>query len=218
MTNLEIPASNDEAEKARIYANYDSFSEAVAPLAEKYNSFGYGKIGDDSYVNTGQNRAVFLVAKNDKKYAVKVPRAVRERAHIAEIADEEVEANSRVRGIPGYEQVVAASPEGIIISEYIEGSDMSDITPEDLASVTSGQIDQYICTIIEEYIKAVECQVDPIYREALFAGLDEKISLMRREAFDMEGLLHEREEFRRQYDELRRNFDPTKDAGVDNIF
>lgn len=302
MTNPENPTSNREADKARIYASYDSFNEVVAPLIAKYNGFGYGKIKDDSYVNTGQNRAVFLVAKHDKKYAVKVPRAVREREHIAEIADEEVEASSRVRGIPGYEQIIAASPEGIIISECIEGADMSDITPEDLACITSEQIDQYVRTIIEghthkisidpkpgnvmyspesgftiidfgtdgqsgdnykaspalalswgigpflyaglgdrdrgesidepakiselariklplieEYIKAVERQLDPEYKEVMFLGLDEKIALVRREAFDMDGLLREREELHRQHEESRRNYDPIKDGTVDSF-
>lgn len=300
MTNPENPTSNREVDKARIYANYDSFSDVVVPFIEQYNGLGFGEIEDDSYVNTGQNRAVFLVDKNDKKYAVKVPRVAR--GHIAEITDDELEANSRVRGVSGYEQVVAASPEGIIISEYIEGSDMSDITPEDLGHITSEQIDQYVRTIIEgharkisidpkpgnviydtengftvidfgtdnqtgddykaspavalswgiepflygglgdgdrgetveepakiselskiklplieEYIKAVERQLDPKYKETLFPGLDEKVSLMRREAFDMEGLLLEREEIRRQIKESRSNFDATKDPGVDSF-
>ncbi|MDB5186767.1 MAG: hypothetical protein JWM07_239, partial [Candidatus Saccharibacteria bacterium] len=71
--------------------------------------------------------------------------------------------------------------------------------------------------LIEEYIKAVERQLDSKYKEALFPGLDEKISLMRREAFDMEGLLRDKEEFRRQIEESRRNFDATKDPGVDSF-
>lgn len=300
MTNPENPTSNREADKARIYANYDSFNDVVAPLIAKYNGFGSGKIEDDSYINTGQNTSVFLVTKSDKDYVVKVPRVVR--GHVADLTNHEVEANILVNGISGYEQFVAASPEGIIISEYIEGSDMSDITPEELGSITSEQIDQYVRTIIEghahkisidpkpgnviyntengftiidfstdnqtsddykaspavalswgiepfilaglgdgdrgestnepakiselakiklplieEYIKAVERQLDPKYSEGLFPGLDEKISLMRREAFDMEGLLSDREEFRRKIEESRRNFDAIKDSGVDSF-
>lgn len=301
MTNPENPTSNREADKARIYVNYDSFNDVVAPLITKYNGFGYGKIEDDSYVNTGQNTAVFLVAKNDKEYVVKVPLVVRE--DDADIADSEVDANIGVSGIRGYEHLVAASPEGIIISEYIKGSDMSDITPEDLGHITSEQIDQYVRTIIEgharkigidpkpgnvmynpengftiidfgtdaqsgddykaspalalswgiepflyaglgdgdrgerinepakiselakiklplieEYIKAVERQLDPEYRGALFPGIDEAISLMRREAFDMEGLLRDRAELHRQNEESRRNYDAAKDGDVDSIF
>ncbi len=301
MTNPENPTSSREAVKAQVYANYDSFSDVVAPLIAKYNGFGYGrKIEDDLYVNTGQNTAVFLVTENDKKYAVKVPRGVRE--HIAEDTEEEVAANSRVRGIHGYEQIVAASPEGIIISEYIKGSDMSDITPDDLGCITPEQIDQYVRSIIEghahkisidpkpgnviyspengftiidfsgdnrssddyknspvralswgiepfiysglgdgdrgevikepakiselakiklplivEYIKAAERQLDSKYKEVLFPGLDEKISLMRREAFDMEGILRDKEELRRQIEEPRRNFDATKYPVVDDF-
>ncbi len=300
MTNPENPIPNHEAIKARIYANYDSFNDVVAPVIEKYHGFGYGKIEDDAYVNKGQNRAVFLIAKNDKEYVVKVPNVAR--GHDSEIADDEVEANSRVWGMCGYEHIVAASPENIIISEYIKGSDMSDITPGDLRRITSEQVDQYVRTIIEghvrnlnfdpkpgnviydtengfsvidfgtdyqsgddykaspalalswgigpflqaglgdgdrgerlddpdkiselakikiplieAYIKAIERQLDLEHREVAYHELDEKIALVRREAFDMDGLLCEREELRKKYDESRRNFDPTKDAGVDSF-
>jgi hypothetical protein len=300
MTNPEKPTSNHEAIKAQIYANYDSLKDTVAPVIEKYHGFGYGNIEDNSYVNKGQNRAVFLVAKNDKEYVVKVPSVVR--GHDSEITDDEVEANSRVYGMQGYEHIVAASPENIIISEYIKGSDMSDISPEDLGRITDDQIDQYVRTIIEgharnlsfdpkpgnviydtengfsiidfgtnrissddykanpalalswgiepflqaglgdgdrgeyvddpvkiselskikiplieAYIKAIERQLDSEHREVVYLELDEKIALARREAFDMDGLLREREELHKKYDESRRNFDPTKDAGVDSF-
>lgn len=157
MTNPENPKSKLESEKARIYASYGTFKDAVSPYAEKYTGFRYVTNEDSAFVNKGQNTAVFLIEQDGKGYVAKIPTARRE--GYTDLVDEVVEASSLVMGIPGYERIVAASPEGVIVSEKIEGSDLADIAVEDLSAITYEQIDNYIQAIIAGHAQGIA--IDP---------------------------------------------------------
>ena len=157
MTDPENPKSKLETEKAKIYASYGIFRDAVSLYVEKYTGFVNDTNADSAFVNKGQNTAVFLIERDGKEYVAKIPTARRE--SYTNIVDEEVEASSRVAGIPGYERVVAASPEGIIVSEKIEGSDLADISSEDLSRITGEQIDSYVEAIIAGHARGIS--IDP---------------------------------------------------------
>ena len=157
MTNPENPKSKLEIEKDKIYARYGDFKDTIAPYTEKYIGFGQGASEDSAFVNKGQNTAIFLIEQDGRDYVVKIPTARRE--SYIDMVDEEVEASSRVAGISGYERIVAASPEGTIVSEKIEGSDLADISPEDLYGITDEQIDAYVHSIIAGHAQGVS--IDP---------------------------------------------------------
>jgi serine/threonine protein kinase len=81
------------------------------------------------------------------------------RENFAEIVDVIIDASSRVADIRGYERIVAATPEGTIVSEKIEGSDLADISHEDLCAITDEQIDDYVEAIIAGHARGIA--IDP---------------------------------------------------------
>lgn len=300
MTTPENLIPNLEAEKARIFTAYDTFRDAVAPFTDRYAGSGYDTNEDSNLVNQGQNTLVFRLELGDKSFVVKVPRVVRE--NVAGLVNDIVEANVRVLSIPGYERIVAASPEGVIVSEQIVGSDLADISPEDLSCITDDQIDNYVqaiieghahgisidpkpanvmydpekgftivdysrfdnttdeykasptvalswgvepfvygglgdgdrgevirdssriseiakmkLPIIEKYIKAVEVHLGKIDQQDIFPNLDSALLHLKREAFDMEGLILERETIRRQREMSRLAYDPAIHGELDSF-
>jgi hypothetical protein len=133
-------------ERAKIFRNradiitaYDEFKPIVDTLRAEANS---------DYV-AGGNSVVYFISHNDKEYAVRSPIRVGWAPPSYKI-DQHIAAAALTRGLPHFEQVVAASYEaGVTVSEKIPGKMFSKLTLEDLDAITDEQLEDLVKTIQE---------------------------------------------------------------------
>jgi len=114
--------------------NYEPFHEEIEKLRENK--------GDSVLVGAGTHSDVYRISKNGKEYAV---RAVRQMDKRVEIMHSHIAAGARARGLKGLEQIIAASyEEGMIVSEFVAGSHLQELTVEQLAAIPDAHFDALV--------------------------------------------------------------------------
>jgi len=125
-----------------IVENYESFREEIEKLRESKDN--------SALIGAGTHSDVYRISRNGKQYAV---RAVRQMDRRVEIMHSHIAAGARARGLEGLEQIVAASYEdGMIVSEFVTGNHLQDLTVEQLAAIPDAHFD----TLVSARLAAME--------------------------------------------------------------
>jgi hypothetical protein len=91
------------------------------------------------FVGSGYNSAVFRVHHGDTEFAVRIP----DKGHLCRgvVVDSHLTGAALGRGIPHFEQIVAASYEdGITVAEMVPGKVLYDVSEEDMKCITEDQL------------------------------------------------------------------------------
>ena len=141
-TNPETDIGNIEDE---IIENYDTFREQLKELHESTEN--------SALIGAGTHSNVYKISKDGREYAV---RDVRVGARRVEIMHSHIAAGARAKSLRGLEQIVAASyEEGMIVSEFVPGSNLQELTVEQLAAIPDDHFDMLVSARLAAMEKGV---------------------------------------------------------------
>jgi len=129
-SSVGLESDNGDIED-EIIENYESFREQIATLHESSDNA--------ELIGAGTHSEIFKISKDGKEYAVRVVGQKKERV---EILHSHIAAGARTKGMEGLEQIAAASyEEGMIVSEFVAGRHLQELTTEQLSSIPDAHID-----------------------------------------------------------------------------
>lgn len=145
ISNSEYIAETEPAQQ--LYNDYEAFRDDIAHLVDEFHGGGYHNTGfrdHEQFIGNGDTSGVFIFDKDDKRYVAKVPLNGRSEQEYRGAIEQDAPAWVRAKDLPHYEQVVAASVDGTVVSEYVPGDGMSGIASDTLRLVTADQITEYV--------------------------------------------------------------------------
>jgi len=131
--------------REEIISEYYNFEPVVAQLQRE---LGQRYRGEEhaGFLGDGCSSDVFMIKKDDKPYAVRVPRHAASNITI----DRHIAGAVLGRGIPHLEQIVAASYEyGVTVAEVMPGKELPNLTVDEIKGVTDAQLKDFVDTIVE---------------------------------------------------------------------
>lgn len=152
-TQVELQEERTNLYRHKLVGNYDNseFPGLIASLKESIKQHKNPK-DHPGFISEGFSSAVFAVHTNDgEKYAVRMPEFCSHNAITGSWhrdIEDYVKPFSLGEGLEGLEQPVAASTkDNVIISPYIEGATLEDITAEDFLTITPEHIQRFVDSV-----------------------------------------------------------------------
>jgi len=132
--------------------NYrENFQPAIKALKAKMSQGNFKELPE--YLGSGSNGSAFRIAVDGKEYAAKFSQSITQ-------ANFEIKPLLRAKSIPHTSQFVAYSFEdGVVIMELLEGTEVTNFSPEDAPEYTDEDIVQLIDTVRE--LDAKGLVIDP---------------------------------------------------------
>jgi len=111
------------------------------------------------YLGSGSNATVFSIERDNKKYAVRMPKG---NAKKPELIDAHLAGAVLGKGVPHLEQIVAASyKDGVTVAEVMPGKEIGKLEAEEAAQVTNEQLRELVDTLIEAHNRGIGIDTKP---------------------------------------------------------
>jgi hypothetical protein len=144
------------AVRKEVLDNFETFRGTVTELIEELDEYTDRSL-HPRHLGNGSNADVFVISKDRRDYAVRVPTG--EKVNPSSI-NSHIDAAVLGKQVSHLEQIVAASYEvGVTVAEIMPGREMEKMTPEDVDSITDGQLGQLVDTVLEANRRGIA--IDP---------------------------------------------------------
>lgn len=159
--------------RAEILKAYADFAPAIMQLKEELADPATRK-EHPAHLGSGLNSEVFSIGRDDKKYAVRLPRG---KAVDPRTVDSHVSGACLSKGAPHLEQIVAASYEsGVTVAELMPGKEMGSVSVADIQAITNDQLADFMDTLVDASNRGLVVDPKPsnfLYdRDAGFGAVD----------------------------------------------
>ena len=153
-----VGGSNYESIQGRadMLTAYSQFAPSINKLREDLAILPTRK-EHQTYLGSGSNSTVFAIENDGKDFAVRIPRG---QATNPTLIDRHLAGAVLGKGVPGLEQIVAASYEdGVTVAEKMPGKEVGDLGLDDIDHITDGQLGNLVDTLVEVQKRGIE--IDP---------------------------------------------------------
>jgi predicted Ser/Thr protein kinase len=142
--------------RAEMLTNYDRFANDIAKLqSEIVDHEIRGRHPD--LVGGGSNSQTFGIEREGEKYIVRVPRDTDPRP---DIIDTHIAGAVLAKGLPHFEQIIAASYEdGVTVAEMMAGKELDRLSESEIRDISDEHLEELVDTLLIANQKGIE--IDP---------------------------------------------------------
>lgn len=141
--------------RAELLQNFKDFVPAVAALQEEVGDRATRHSHHKRLPGQAHNSMVFPLEHKGQEYVVRMSEDDKGRSALS--ADGHMMAGALAQGVPGLEQIVAASYEkGITIAKRVPGKPIEDLTADDMNAVTQEQANHYVESVMAGHRAGIE--------------------------------------------------------------